>query len=49
MDGKIEGDDLVALAVVGEWGLIHLLLHRLRHSDKRNEDQLAGSRHKDPL
>ena len=49
MDGKIEGDDLVALVVAGEWVLMHLLLHPLRHFGMRIEDQLAGSQHKDPL
>ena len=49
MDGKIEGDDLVALVVAGGGGLMHLLLHPLRHFGMRIEDQLAGSQHKDPL
>ena len=49
MDGKIEGDDLVALVEAGEWVLMHLLLHPLQHFGMRIEDQLAGSRHKDPL
>ena len=49
MDGKIEGDDLVALVVAGEWVLMHLLRHPLRYFGMRIEDQLAGSRHKDPL